>query len=125
GRVGAVGPLVEHLPGYVRPEAVGQVAARVQRHAEHPLVAQIAAELGPVRVGQVVDLPRAELLQRRLFNAVGQHRPVGDQVRVDAGVRLDVRVRRAEQLTGVLGGDGLDRVDLGAAGVEPAADGAL
>src|SRR5690349_8198887 len=44
---------------------------------------------------------------------------------VDAGVRLDVGVRRSEELAGVLGRHGLDGVDVLAAGVEPVADGAL
>ena len=53
---------------------------------------------------------------------MGQDRPEGDEVGVDAGVRLDVGVRRAEQLAGVLGGERLDGVDVLAAGVEAVAD---
>src|SRR5690606_23961183 len=48
-----------------------------------------------------------------------------DQVGIDAGVGLHVRVGRAEQLPGVLGGDRLHRVDVAAAGVEPVTDRAL
>ena len=59
------------------------------------------------------------------LDPVGQDRPEGDQVGVDAGVRLDVGVRRAEQLAGVLGGERLDGVDVLAAGVEAVADRAL
>ena len=55
----------------------------------------------------------------------GQDRPVGDQIGVDARVRLDVGVRRAEQLAGVLGGHALDGVDVLAAGVEAVPDGAF
>ena len=47
--IGAVGALVEHLAGDVRPEAVGQVAAGVERHAEHPLVAQVDGAASPSR----------------------------------------------------------------------------
>ena len=39
-RVGAVAALIEHLARDVVPEAVGQVPARVQAHAHHPLVAE-------------------------------------------------------------------------------------
>ena len=59
------------------------------------------------------------------LDAVGQDRPERDQVGVDAGVRLHVGVRRAEQLAGVLGGERLDGVDVLAAGVEAVADRAL
>ena len=80
----------------------------------------------PVRLGQVVDVLGAE---RRpgpgASIAGGQDRPVRDEVGVDARVRLDVGVRRAEQLRGVLGGQRLDGVDVLAAGVEPVPDGAL
>ena len=46
-RVGAVAALVEHLAGDVGPEAVGEVAAGVERHAEQPLVAELGAQLSP------------------------------------------------------------------------------
>ena len=59
------------------------------------------------------------------LDPVGQDRPEGDQVGVDAGVRLRIGVRRAEQLAGVLGGERLDGVDVLAAGVEAVADRAL
>ena len=39
---------MEHLAGDVRPEAVGEVAAGVQRHAEQPLVAELVPQLLPV-----------------------------------------------------------------------------
>src|SRR5262249_19850172 len=48
-----------------------------------------------------------------------------DQIRVDSRVRLRVGVGGAEQLAGVLGRDGLDGVDVLAAGVEPVPDRAL
>ena len=85
----------------------------------------VAAQRLPVRVGQVVDVLGAGLGQRGRLDPLGEHRPERDQVGVDAGVRLDVGVRRAEQLAGVLGGDRLDGVDVLAAGVEAVADGAL
>ena len=123
--VGAVGGLVEHLAADVRPEAVGQVAARVQGHAERALVAERLAQVLPVRVGEVVDVLRAGLRQGRRLDALREDRPEGDEVRVDARVRLDVRVRRAEQRLGVVGGGLLDGVDVLAAGVEPVPDRAL
>jgi hypothetical protein len=104
---------------------VREVAAGVQGHAEHPLVAQLAAERGPVLVGEVVDASHAGPLQGGALHAGGEDGPERDQVGVDAGVRLDVGVAGAEQLTGVLGGQRLDGVDVLAAGVEAVADGAL
>ena len=124
-RVGAVLLLVEHLPGDVRAEAVGEVAAGVERHAEQPLVAELVAQLLPVLVAELVDVLGAELLQPRALDPVGEDRPVRDQVGVDAGVRLRIGVRRTEQLARVLGGERLDRVDVLAAGVEAVPDRAL
>ena len=123
--VGAVLLLVEHLAADVGPEAVGEVAAGVQGHAEQPLVAELVTQRLPVGLGQVVDVPRAQLRQRGRLDPVGEDRPEGDQVGVDAGVRLGVGVLRTEQLAGVLGGERLDGVDVLAAGVEAVADGAL
>ena len=54
---------------------------------------------------ELVDVLGAEPLERRRLDVVGQDRPEGDQVGVDAGVRLHIGVRRAEQLAGVLGRD--------------------
>ena len=125
GRVGAVARLLEHLAADVRPEAVREVAAGVERHAEQPLVAELLAQLLPGLLVEVVDRAEAGLLQRRELDALGERGPEGDQVGVDAGVRLHVRVLRAEQLLGVLGGQRLDGVDVAAACVEAAADGAL
>ena len=124
-RVGAVLLLVEHLAGDVGAEAVGQVAAGVQAHAEQSLVAQLAAQGLPVLLGQLVDVLRAGLLQPRALDPVGEDRPEGDEVGVDARVRLDVGVLRSEQLAGVLGGQRLDGVDVLAAGVEAVTDRAL
>ena len=104
---------------------MGEVAARVQRHAEQPLVAQLAAQLLPVRFGEVVDVLDAVFGERGRLDAGGQDRPVRNEVGVDARVRLHVGVGRAEQLAGVLGGHGFDGVDVLAAGVEPVPDGAL
>ena len=125
-RVGAVGPLVEHLAADVRPEAVRQVAAGVQRHARASAgrPSSLAQRL-PVLLGQLADVLGRQPLQGRGLDAVRQDRPERDQVGVDAGVRLDVGVRRAEQLAGVLGGERLDGVDVLAAGVEPVPDRAL
>ncbi len=124
-RVGAVGALGEHLAADVRPEAVGEVAAGVEGHAEHPLVAERPAQRLPVGLGQVVDVLGAELGQARLLDPGGQDRPERDQVGVDARVRLDVGVRGAEQRLGVVGGELLDGVDVLAAGVEAVPDRAL
>ncbi len=125
-RVGAVRRLVEHLAGDVRPEPVREVAAGVERHADHALVAERRPQLGPVRprTGRTPS-SRLRLLERRRLDAVRQHRPERDQVGVDARVRLDVGVRRAEQRLGVVGGELLDGVDVLTAGVEAVADRAL
>ncbi|CAM5658340.1 hypothetical protein SGRIM128S_09792 [Streptomyces griseomycini] len=125
GRVGAVGALVEHLAGDVRAEAVGEVTAGVQGHAEHALVAEGPAQFGPVGLGEVVDLADTGLLQGGELDALGEDGPERDEVGVDAGVRLDVGVAGAEQFLGVFGGERLDGVDVAASGVEAAADGAL
>ena len=79
----------------------------------------------PVVVGQVVDVLGAGRLQRGRLDALGQDRPERDEVGVDARVRLDVGVRRAEQRLGVVGGELLDGVDVLAAGVEAVPDRAL
>jgi len=97
---------------------VGEVAAGVQGHAEHALVAEGLPQLGPVGIGELVDLPDTGLLQGGGLDALGEDGPEGDEVGVDARVRLGVRVLCAEQLAGVLGGEALDRVDIAAAGVE-------
>lgn len=64
-------------------------------------------------------------LQGGRLDALGENGPEGDEVGVDAGVRLYIGVAGAEELAGVFGGEGLDGVDVAAAGVEAAADGAL
>ena len=74
-RVGAVAALVEHLAGDVRAEAVGEVAARVQGHAEHPLVAELAAQRRPVGLAEVVDLPDTRLGERGALDALRRARP--------------------------------------------------
>src|ERR1019366_6527039 len=125
GRVGAVAALLEHLAGDVGPDPVGEVATGVEGHAEYPLPAQLVAQDGPVVFAEVVDVAGLRAAQCRCLDPLGEDCPERDQVGVDAGVRLQVGVRGAEQGAGVLGGDGLDRVDLLAAGVEPVPDGAL
>lgn len=52
---------------------------------------------------------------------VGQDRPVGGEVGVNAGVGLYVSVLSAEQSAGMLGGDRLDGVNVLATGVEAVA----
>ena len=104
---------------------MGQVTAGVERHAQRPLVAQGEAELLPVGVGQVVDVRRPQLGERRRLDALGEDRPERDQVGVDARVRLNVRVGRTEQRLGVVDGRLLDDVDVLASGVEPVTDRAL
>ena len=116
---------MEHLAGDVGPEAVREVAAGVQRHAQRPLVAELVPQGLPLLLGHVVDALEAELGQLRGLDPVGQDRPERHQVRVDAGVRLGVGVLGAEQLAGVFGGQFLDGVDVLAAGVEAVSDGAL
>ena len=125
GRVGAVAALVEHLAGDVGAKAVGEMSARVERHAQQPLVAQLGAQLFPVGLGQVVDVLGAGVGQAGRLDPGGQDRPVRDEVGVDARMRLHVSVRRAEQLLGVLSGHALNGVDVLAAGVEAVPDGAL
>ncbi len=104
---------------------MGEVAAGVEGHAEHALVAELPAQFGPVGLGEVVDVADLGALQGGALDPLGEHGPEGGQVGVDAGVRLDVGVVGAEEGAGVLGGDGLDGVDVAAAGVEAAAGGAL
>ena len=96
-RVDAVGPLMEHLPRDVRPEPVRQVTAGVERHADHALITEAVSQRLPVVLGQVVDVLGAVLGERGRLDAGGQDRPVGDEVRVDAGVRLDVGMIGTEQ----------------------------
>ena len=124
-RVRAVLLLVEHLPADVRAEAVGQVTTGVQGHPEEALVAELVAQLLPVGLGELVDVLGTEPLERGRLDPVGEDRPEGDQVGVDAGVRLRIGVRRPEQLARVLGGQRLDGVDVLAGGVEAVADRAL
>ncbi len=123
--VGAVAALVEELAGDVRPEPVREVAASVEGHAEGALAAELQAELVPVGVGEVVDVLRAQGVETGQLDVLREDRPVGDEVRVDARVWLDVRVGGTEQLAGVLDGPRLDDVDDLAARVEAVADGAL
>ena len=124
-RVGAVRLLVEHLAADVRAEAVGEMPAGVQRHPEQALVAELLAQALPVGLAQLVDVLRTQLLEPGGLDVVGEDRPEGHEVGVDPGVRLHVGVRRAEQLARVLGGEGLDGVDVLAAGVEAVPDRAL
>ena len=125
GGVRSVLALMEHLARDVRPETVGQVSAGVQRHSHEPLVAHRVAQRLPVRFGQVVDVLGAHLGQARSLDPGGQDRPVGDQVGVDARVRLHIGVRGTEQLARVLGGQRFDGVDVLAGRVEAVTDGAL
>ena len=120
--VGAVGTLVEHLARHVGPEAVRQVAACIEGHAEQALLAEAAAQVLPVGLAEVSDALDAELGECGRLDLVREDRPVGGQVRVDAGVGLDVGVLGAEQFAGVLGRDRLDGVDVLAAGVEAVTD---
>ena len=84
------------MPEMLGPEAVGEVAAGIQRHAEQPLVAELVAQLLPALVGEVVDVLLPDAATD--LDPVGEDRPEGDQVGVDAGVRLGVGVFGAEQL---------------------------
>ncbi len=78
GRVGAVAALLEHFAGDVGPEPVGEVATGVQCHAEHPLVAQLAAQRGPVAFAEVVDVAGLRAAQRRGLDPVGEDGPERD-----------------------------------------------
>jgi hypothetical protein len=124
-RVCAIGPLVEHLARDVGPEAVGQVAAGVERHAEGPLVAEGASQGRPGLVIEVVDVAGAGAGERRRLDAVGEDRPERHQVGVDARVRLDVGVGCPEERLGVVGSERFDGVDVLAPGVEAVPDRAL
>jgi hypothetical protein len=118
GGVDGVAGDLEQLAGHVGPEAVGEVAARVQGHAEQALVAELAPQRLPLGVGQALEVLGPRLLQHRGLDPPGQDGPEGDQVGVDAAVRLDVGVVAAEQALGQLHGPALDGVDVVAAGVE-------
>ena len=94
-RVGAVRALVEHLARDVGPEAVSEVAARVQRHAERALVAELVPQVLPLLLGQVVDALDAQRGQRRAARSAGRgsprRRPGWRRCRSAAGRR---RIRR-------------------------------
>ena len=124
-RVGAITALVKHLAGDVGAEAVGEMTAGVQRHSHQALAAQLGSQTFPLGLGEVIDVLDADLTQCGRLDPGGQNGPEGDQVRVDAGVRLNVGIGSAEQLAGVLGGDGFDLVDILAAGIETVPDGAF
>ena len=83
------------------------------------------AQLRPVVVAEVVDVAGTRGVERRRLDPLGEDRPEGDQVGVDARVRLHVGVRGAEERLGVVGGAALDGVDVLAPGVEAVADRAL
>ena len=123
--ISAVGTLMEHLAGDIRPEAMSEVPARVERHAERSLITELAPQRLPLLLAQIVDAFHALRVQLRQLDPVGQDGPVSNQIRVDAGVWLGVRVLRAEELTRVLGSDRLDRVDVLTAGVKAMPDGSL
>ena len=62
-RVDAVGGVLEELAGDVGAKAVGEVAAGVERHAHHLLVAELAAQRLPVLGGEVAHVLRAQALE--------------------------------------------------------------
>ena len=99
-----------------------QVPAGVERHADHPLVTEGAPQRRPILVGEIVHLPNAGGRERGRLDALREHGPERHQVGVDARVRLDVRVRCAEQRAGVFGGELLDGVDVPATRVEAVTD---
>ena len=67
----------------------------------------------------------AERLEARKLDPLGENRPERDEVGVDAGVRLHVRVVGTEQRNRMLGRDRLDLVDHLASGIEAVAGRAL
>ncbi len=102
-----------------------EVAAGVQRHAEQPLVAELVAQLLPVRVAQVVDVLLLQALEPGTSIRWARIDQNATRLASMPRVRLRVGVLGTEQLAGVLGGERLDGVDVLAAGVEAVTDRAL
>lgn len=123
--VDGVGPGVEEPRRDVEPVAVGQVAAGVVVHPEQALADHQCAQLRPLLVGERGGVLAAEPLDDACLDPGGEHREEGDKVGVGTGVRLDVGVRRGEQLARQRPGVRLDGVHVVAAGVEPVTAGAL
>ncbi len=98
------------------------MAACVEGHADHPLVSERASEGSPVVVDQLIDSSCSRRGERRCLDPLGQGRPEGHQVGVDARVGLDIGVIGAEQDPGMIGGGPFDDVDVVASGVHASAD---
>ena len=104
---------------------MGEVAAGVERHPHHLLAAELAAKRLPVFGGEVAHVLGVQALEFGRLDAMGEDRPEGDEVGVDAAVGLDVGVLGAEERLRQLDGARLDGVDVVAAGVEAVAGRAL
>ena len=96
---------------------MGEVAASVERQANHALVPEGSAQLFPVGLGEVIDALGVVRSQERLLDPVGEDRPERHEVGVDARVRLHIGVIGVEQRLGVVSGERLDLVDELASGV--------
>jgi len=88
----AVARWVEHLAGDVRPEAVVRGRRRRATCRASRWLPSGGPQLGPLGVGEVVDLPLREALQARRLDPIGPGSPNTPPGWVDAGVRLDIRI---------------------------------
>src|SRR5215207_3814029 len=70
--ISAVRALMEHLAGDIGPEAVREVAAGIQGHAERSLVTELAPQRLPLALAQVVDALNPLRLE------LGQLDPIGE-----------------------------------------------
>ena len=95
--IDAVAPLVEELARDVGTEPVREVPARVERHARS--CAGCSAPAGAPPTPRDRGRSRGSRRATRAVAArpLGEDRPERDEVGVDAGVRLDVRVVGTEQ----------------------------
>ena len=109
---------IEHLGGDVLAIAMGQMSARIIVQAKDALVAKHVAQVVPVLLLHLARIGLAEFLHLRHLDAGVQDGPIGAQVGVGTAMWLDIGVLRPEQLAGLLVGEGLDGVDIVAAGVE-------
>src|SRR5512142_73036 len=109
---------VEQLARVVVAVAVREMTARVVVEAEEPLAVRRLADARPVRPRHLRGVLDSELLEHLRLDARGEDREVREEVRIGTGVRLHVRVLRAEELTREPCGLALDVVDVLASRVE-------
>ena len=86
--VDAVTALIEELARDVGAESVGEVAARVEGHADHPLVVRGTTQCLPRVRREVVDVCDRRVRERRCLDALREDRPERDEVGVDPGMGL-------------------------------------